>query len=323
MNYLLHPKAISLMALSLITVMSYGQAQVQGTVSIPDCQEGANCADARPMTMAAIPAMPLGAAQVGIISTGSAVFGLQEQAEVVKGQPYQAQAVTEVKQTLADGSHIVQTSTATIARDSEGRTVRIQKLKAIGPWKGTSDSSQAQTPTLTSIFDPVAKTHIDYTSDSKIANVITMPPPPPGAVTSGMESGFAIATGGPAGPGSNVMFSVQRHDVAPDALNNRTEQLGNKTIEGIQVTGTRSTDTIPAGTIGNDKDIVVTHETWYSPELKTVVQSTQSDPRFGQTTYSLTNIERSEPDATLFQVPAGYKIEKETPILVKAHHENE
>jgi hypothetical protein len=306
-------------------VVSYGQAQVQvqGTVSVSDCQENANCADARPMTMAAIPAMPLGAAQVGIVSTGGAVFGLQEQAEVVKGQPYQAQAVTEVKQTLADGSHIVQTSTATIARDSEGRTVRIQKLKAIGPWKGSSDSSQAQTPTLTSIFDPVAKTHIDYTSDTKIANVITMPPPPPGAATGGMESGFAIATGGPAGPGTNVMFSVQSHEMSSEAPNTKTEQLGSKTMEGIQVTGTRSTDTIPAGTIGNDKDIVITHETWYSPDLKAVVQSTQSDPRFGQTTYSLTNIERNEPDATLFQVPAGYKIDKETHLFVKTHHENE
>ncbi|HLH33136.1 MAG TPA: hypothetical protein VKX41_00575, partial [Alloacidobacterium sp.] len=218
MNGLLHPKATCLAALSLIAV-SYGQAQiqVQGTIGFPDCQENANCADARPMTIAAISAIPLGAAQVGIVSTGGAVFGLQEQAEMVKGQPYQAQAVTEVKQTLADGSHIVQTSTATIARDSEGRTVRIQKLKAIGPWKGLSDSSQAQTSTLTSIFDPVAKTHIDYTSDMKIANVITMPSPPSGTVTSGMESGFAIATGGPAGPGSNVMFSVQRHEAASDA----------------------------------------------------------------------------------------------------------
>jgi hypothetical protein len=322
MNRLLHPRAICLAVLLLIPV-SHAYAQTQGAGNVNGCQENSNCADQHPMTMAAIPAVPFGAAQVGIVSTGGTVFGIQEQVEIVKGQPYQAQAVTEVKQTLADGSHIVQTTTATVARDSDGRTVRIQKLNAIGPWKGSSDSSEEQTPTLTSIFDPIAKTHIDYTSDTKIANVITMPPPPPGAGTGGMESGFAIASGGPAGPGTNVMFSVQRHEVSSEALNTRTEQLGTKAVEGIQVAGTRSTDTIPAGTIGNDKDIAITRETWYSPDLKIVVQSTQSDPRFGQTTYSLTNIQRSEPDAVLFQVPPGYKIEKEAHVFVKTHHDNQ
>jgi hypothetical protein len=70
----------------------------------------------------------------------------------------------------------------------------------------------------------------------------------------------------------------------------KAESLGTKSIEGISVTGTRDTRAIPAGTIGNDKDLVITRETWYSPDLKLVIQSTQTDPRFGETTYSLTNI---------------------------------
>ena len=322
MNRLLHLMVVGLPLLSLIPV-SHARAQVTGAGNVGGCQENSTCADQQPMTMAAIPALPFAAAQVGIVSTGSAVFGIQEKVEVVKDQPYQAQAVTEVKQTLADGSHIVQTTTANVARDSEGRTVRVQKLNAIGPWKGSSDSAQEGTPTLTSIFDPVAKTHINYTSDIKIANVIPMPPPLPGASTGGMESGFAIATGTPAGPGTNVMFSVQRHEPSSEAPNTKTEQLGAKVIDGVQATGTRTTDTIPAGTIGNDKDIAVTRETWYSPDLKIVVQSTQNDPRFGQTTYSLTNIQRSEPDAALFQVPSGYKIEKENHVFVRTHHDNQ
>jgi hypothetical protein len=94
--------------------------------------------------------------------------------------------------------------------------------------------------------------------------------------------------------------------------------LGTKAIEGIQVTGTRSVSTIPAGAIGNDKDIVVTRETWYSPELKLVIQSTQDDPRFGETMYSLTNIQRNEPDEALFQIPTGYKVEKPH-MLINTH----
>jgi hypothetical protein len=96
----------------------------------------------------------------------------------------------------------------------------------------------------------------------------------------------------------------------------KTESLGDKAIDGIPVTGTKTTNTIPAGTIGNDKDLVITRETWYSPDLKMVLQSTQTDPRFGETTYSLTNVQRNEPDSALFQVPAGYTVEK-VPVNVK------
>jgi hypothetical protein len=262
----------------------------------------------------------LGPAQVGVVTTGTAAFGLQENTEIVKNQPYQAQAVTEIKQTLADGSHIAQTTTATVARDSDGRTVRIQKLSTIGPWRSSSDSSQRDGPTLTTIFNPVAKTHTDYTSDAKVAHVMPMPMMPPGAVT-GAASGFAVSFGtGPAGGGIGpTTIAVQGHADSPQAADEpdaKTESLGTKTIERISATGTRTTNTIPAGAIGNDKNIVITHETWYSPDLKLVLQSIQNDPRFGETKYSLTNIQRSEPDGTLFQVPAGYKLDK-VPVLVQ------
>lgn len=255
---------------------------------------------------------PLGPAQFGLVTTGGADFGIPVNAEVVKNRPYQAQANTEIKQTLADGSHIVQTTTATIARDSDGRTVRIQKLSSIGPWKGDG-------PTLTSIFDPVTKTHIDYTSDTKVAHVMTIPTLPAGAV---MASGFAVSSAGAVSGGSGVVFSVQGHAVSSQAstgMEANTESLGSKTIEAIPVDGTRATSTIPTGTIGNDKDIVITRETWYSPDLQLVLLSTQDDPRFGQTTYSLTSIQRSEPDESLFQVPPGYKIEKApAPVRIPA-----
>jgi hypothetical protein len=261
----------------------------------------------------------VGPIQFGMVTTGGADFGIPANAEVIKNRPYQAQAVTEIKQTLANGSHIVQTTTATVARDSEGRTVRIQKLSSIGPWKSSSESSSGDGPTLTSIFDPVTKTHIDYTSDSGIAHVMALPTLPAGAV---MASGFAVSSAGAVSGGGPVVFSVQGHALSPQASGSveaKTESLGTRTIEAVQVDGTRATSTIPTGTIGNDKDLVITRETWYSPDLQLVLLSTQDDPRFGQTTYSLTNIERSEPDASLFQVPSGYKIEKApAPIKIPA-----
>jgi len=71
---------------------------------------------------------------------------------------------------------------------------------------------------------------------------------------------------------------------------------------------TRFTSTIPVGAQGNDRPLVSTTESWYSPELKTTALSTRSDPRNGESTTKLTNISRAEPDAALFLPPAGYQV---------------
>jgi hypothetical protein len=325
-----------LTALSCLTlcVPSNSQAQVQVMIAQGDCSEHAPCVAMAQQQGTATLDMEgnaeFGPAQVHIVSTAG-MAGLPETAAAIKNEPYQAQAVTEMKQTLADGSHIDQTTTATVARDSDGRTVRVQKLSAMGPWK---DASAGTSQTLTTIFDPVAQEHIDYTSDSKIAHVLVMPPLPPGGVA-GAETRFHVATAAPPGDdetgfflsgGGPVTAVAQGYGPPSRALppqaskgtEPKVESLGTSTIEGLQVTGTRITKTIPAGTIGNDKDLNITHETWYSPELKLVIQSTQSDPRFGQTTYTLKNIQQGSPDVTLFQVPPNYTIDKIGPKFVKA-----
>ena len=90
--------------------------------------------------------------------------------------------------------------------------------------------------------------------------------------------------------------------------NATTEDLGSQTMQGVTVTGTRTTRTIPTGQIGNDAPISIVTEVWTSPELKTVVYSKRTDPRMGEQTFQLTNITRSEPDPSLFTVPAGFTV---------------
>src|SRR2546422_4464981 len=51
---------------------------------------------------------------------------------------------------------------------------------------------------------------------------------------------------------------------------------------------------IPAGQIGNEKPITIVHESWYSNDLQIMVMSKRSDPRFGETTYTLTNMRSEE-----------------------------
>jgi TonB family protein len=89
------------------------------------------------------------------------------------------------------------------------------------------------------------------------------------------------------------------------------ESLGKQVIEGVEAEGTRTTITFPAGMMGNERPINIVSERWYSPELQTVVMTKHSDPRFGETSYRLTNINRSEPARTLFEVPSDYTVKAE------------
>lgn len=100
--------------------------------------------------------------------------------------------------------------------------------------------------------------------------------------------------------------------------NTKTESLGKQMIEGVEAEGTRTTTTIPAGKIGNERDIEITSERWYSTELQTVVMSKQDDPRTGVNLYRLTNITRDEPARTLFEVPADYTIKVNDPNFLRS-----
>src|ERR1700693_3213787 len=63
--------------------------------------------------------------------------------KIVTGAPYSAQAVTQFTQTLADGNHIQKTTTASMARDSQGRTRTERSVGAIGPLAGSGSASKA------------------------------------------------------------------------------------------------------------------------------------------------------------------------------------
>jgi hypothetical protein len=137
------------------------------------------------------------------------------------------------------------------------------------------------------------------------ANAANLPADRVGVVTGAAPRAVfgAIGAGVPMQMGGDVFSWTSDAEV-------NQEQLGSQTIEGVVAEGTRVTFTIPAGKIGNERPIVTVNERWYSPELQTIVLSKNSDPRMGETTYRLTNIDRSEPDPSLFQVPADYKVEE-------------
>jgi hypothetical protein len=92
--------------------------------------------------------------------------------------------------------------------------------------------------------------------------------------------------------------------------NGSVESLPSQMVNGALAQGTRTTETIPVGKIGNDRAISIVNERWFSNDLQMLVKSTSSDPRFGDNTYQLINIVQASPDPSLFQIPADYTIRK-------------
>ena len=237
----------------------------------------------------------------------------------VQGAPYSATITNESVQTLADGNRIVQTSTGTTARDSMGRTRQDAPLPSIG------NMSPADAPHLVFLQDPVAQ--VSYTLN--LTDKTAMKGPVffeamafAGSTATVAKLGGAVIARSVAGPITAAQVpplpvAIQRSAIA-DEGEAQTEDLGSKTMEGVTVTGTRTTRTIPAGQIGNDRPLSIVTEVWTSPELKTVVYSKRSDPRMGDQTFQLTNIVRAEPDPSLFTVPSDFKIlERPEPIVYK------
>jgi hypothetical protein len=128
------------------------------------------------------------------------------------------------------------------------------------------------------------------------------------------HAGVVIAGGGgPGGPGG--MTFERQLLTKSDSKNTKKEDLGKQTIEGVEAVGTRFTTTIAAGEVGNEQPISVVFEKWYSEELQTVVMTRSTDPRFGENTYRLTNINRGEPAHSLFEVPADYTLKETVPDI--------
>jgi hypothetical protein len=222
---------------------------------------------------------------IELLGFGGGVHG----GKVVKGAPFSAVATSETTQTLADGNHIDRKTQTNLYRDSLGRFRKEVTLQAIGPL-----AASGQPHSFIEISDPVAGTNYVLEPEQRIARQM------PGPI------GMQIRTkGGPGG--GNVFYRDFKESKEAEA---KTESLGIETVGGVNAEGTRTTRTIAAGEIGNEKPITIISERWYSPDMQMEVKSMHSDPRFGNTTYTLTNIQRTEPAATLFAVPAGYTIEQ-------------
>jgi hypothetical protein len=267
------------------------------------------------------------------------VMGLQGSimGKTVKGAPYSAVEVTESNQMLADGTRIHNESQTQVFRDGEGR-MRRETPSEITIWDPVAnaswvlnpkDKTARKLPMGNFVFNTVrtangeVSTYMmksDLDEKEKGLRAVAETRVVEGRALAGKEPDLAkvkaelevqMRQSMPAGGGA-VAFStagpgptmVRRLDMRKA----NTEQLGKRTIEGVTAEGTRMTATIDAGAIGNDRAISTVTERWFSPDLQTVMLTRSTDPRSGEEVFKLVNVNRSEPAAYLFQVPAGYQV---------------
>ena len=268
---------------------------------------------------AALPILVLGALAQDNAAKQITVFVRSESAVMgpaVKGAPYSAEEVTESTQVLADGTRIHNESKSTVYRDGEGR-IRRDSPDQITIWDPVAGASY--------FLDPRAKT-----ARKVPVGIVTATAKPGGTVTVTTSSTMSktVTVSGTAASTEKVAAEelaaekVQIDRLAmPNGLSSMTvytrratgaagnkESLGTQTMEGVNAEGSRTTSTIEAGAVGNDRPIQVVSERWYSPDLQTAVMTRLNDPRTGEEVFRLTNIRRAEPGAYLFQVPAGYRM---------------
>lgn len=198
----------------------------------------------------------------------------------VTGAPYSGIRTTHIDRVLADGNRISRTQQTKVYRDSHGRT---REERTITPLA----SSGKPAFTEVTIFDPVAGYR--YFLNPTTMTAFQMPLP-------------AMSTTGnpPARTGSPRNAQIS------------TVNLGTQVINSVSATGTQITRTIPAGTFGNTQPITSVRTRWISTDLKVPVEVKSSDPRFGTVDMELTNIQRTEPDPSLFTVPSGYTVKTRT-----------
>lgn len=227
----------------------------------------------------------MGGPMAGMFEFGGLMGGFG--GKLVIGKPILATITITHTETLP-GNTISNTTTGTYARDADGSTYRDVKFTAIGPW-AASDK-----PHEFAYIRNISK------GTQFVINV-----------AKGTYESFPIRDRNR--PDSSKYRPKQtdsNNQSVTDNPNGTYTDPGTKTVYN-SVDDQKVTRTIPAGAIGNQFAIVITSERWYSSALDLLLENTHTDPRFGTTTYQLSNIGQSPaaslfiPDPSFMQVQGG------------------
>jgi hypothetical protein len=265
-----------------------------------------------------------------------------ERERVVQGAPYCADAVHESVQQLADGNRIVQRQASRQCRDAQGRTrqevvlpnghrnVFVRDPVAQEAWMLDVDTKQAvRLDALRRgpgegagprVWDRVLGWSRDMRDKLWHRPDAPLPPPPPVAEVGPEPVRIAMGTSRMAElappPGMPPPLTLHARWLGPRGPGVVT-LLPAEAVEGLRADARRTTWTIEAGRIGNEKPIVIVNEVWSSPELGITLRSRESDPLMGEDSFRVQNVARGEPEAALFRVPADFTKVSAPPLMMR------
>jgi hypothetical protein len=198
--------------------------------------------------------------------------------------PFSLILETEWARGLADGGTITVANKRKLARDAEGRIYQERWL--LVPLDGKQQSGM----TAFQISDPLAHTlYSCFPHDSKKrCQLVTYSPSP--------DTVF------------NFTAPTSSGQVVNDYGDTVWLDLGKQLVSGVEAVGKRVTEHYKPGTFGNDREMMIEREFWFSPKLGFNLLSKRSDPRIGKQSFTVTNLILSDPDPQLFELPDGYSV---------------
>ena len=214
------------------------------------------------------------------LPTGAAPMPMPFKMKAVAGKPYSLTAKTTDSKRLADGTWTTTVLEARKMRDSEGR----ERSELINRSGG---------PPVVSLTDPIAQTFVTLSWSDKTATVTHVPLPKP--LTPEQEARAAESRAKAA--------EYRATHPSPD-----TSTLPPKTIAGASAEGKEQIITLHAAKLSGGEPVRVVEDTWTAPDLSIPLESTSDDPRGQKIITIVTDLQRAEPDPSLFHIPADYKI---------------
>ncbi|MGD0913026.1 MAG: hypothetical protein ABR928_14100 [Terracidiphilus sp.] len=265
-------------------------------------------------------------------------------------QPYTAEFNTTRVQTLANGTTITTETKELIARDQQLRRLSsitnspagdrpaITTVHISDPAAGVEINWNSSSKVAHEVRRPVGadrhgcwatpdgRYRANYSgNNANMGGTMLQPPPTPPDASAPVNSPLASTDSAPRvvssgnGPGSTFPLPRTASPVDStlipgpnsDQRDIAHEDLGADNIMGVEVRGSRTTITTPAGAQGNDEPLVSTTEEWMAPSLGLTLRSISDDPRIGKSDREVVSLELSDPDLALFQPPAGYQLDAE------------
>ena len=240
--------------------------------------------------------------------------GLKPDGQVgpVLGKPLSGIEERHNEQIMNDGTRADRPSSGLFYRDEKGR-MRVEsqtKVVIYDPTIGLMYVADLRTKTYRKMnIQPTSPVSIVVVEDGiwvasetpglpRPATNLKTPLTPP-STTTGLKTPLMPAASAPPTP------PTPQEERDPRAAR---EDLPPAVVAGVQAQGSRITSVIPAGAFGNDHELKAVNERWYSDDIKALVKSSSSDPRYGALKYELTNISQAPPDPSLFQLPAGFTL---------------